>query len=481
VHSGFEKSQKLALEEQKKRAEELESRRAKLEARERELAEAEKRLHIEQRAAAELHNRIEQRWQEVALNEQLLEPQIERLAQLRAELEALHNVFDAAQEQAEARQQTLAAQLAAEQAQLDERHKELARQTEQLTQQRRDIEQAEARLEQDRRELHDLREALATERRQFQEQVASGLASDAERLAELERLNDAALAEAHQQRGELERQISQQLQELSARADALTEAQQSIQELKDEIQALRANCAQLTDELEQAHQQIGQSDGASGGNAADSDLEQRYQMALDDLRAEKARVADLERKLAQGGGRQAVSAAGGGNDWESMKKRMMEQLDQDFSEDDPQQAEERLKIEEVIRDTDRIVAEKDREIAELRQLLEEQSSSWGSMAVGAAAIADVLDKDEIIQHERENLKKTQEEWREKMRQAEIDISMERAKIARERAELDEKLRVLQEQSQRGNAEPNAQGKDKSKDKPQRGRWLTRLGLKDQDE
>jgi outer membrane protein TolC len=76
----------------------------------------------------------------------------------------------------------------------------------------------------------------------------------------------------------------------------------------------------------------------------------------------------------------------------------------------------------------------------------------------------------------------QEEWREKLRKAEVDISVERAKIARERSELEEKLQVFQSERKRleevlGSQPP---GDDKGKKSSARN-WLTRLGLKDSDE
>ena len=55
----------------------------------------------------------------------------------------------------------------------------------------------------------------------------------------------------------------------------------------------------------------------------------------------------------------------------------------------------------------------------------------------------MFDQDEIIREERENLKQLQQQWEEKLRKAEIDLSVERAKIARERAELEEQLREAQ--------------------------------------
>jgi len=137
-----------------------------------------------------------------------------------------------------------------------------------------------------------------------------------------------------------------------------------------------------------------------------------------------------------------------------------------------------MSIEGTIRITDGVVAQKEKEIQELKRLLDDQSSNLGSVAVGASAIAGMLDQDDLIRQERERLAEQQEEWREKLRQAEIDISVERAKIARERTELEEKLRAFQDEM----AKQPADDADKPKAEKQTGRrWLSRLGLKDSDE
>ncbi len=199
-------------------------------------------------------------------------------------------------------------------------------------------------------------------------------------------------------------------------------------------------------------------------------------MAIDDLKAERAKVAELQQKLAQkpkGG----AAASGGELDWEAQKRELLRKLSEDFEEDDAEQKAEKLKIEEVIATTDRVIAEKERELEDLRRVLEEQSHNWGSMAVGASAVADILDKEEIIRQERENLQKLQDEWQQKLRQAEIDISLERAKIARERSELEEKTREFQ--SQPRPEEPAAGSGTGDKSKGGKGsRWLKHLGLSD---
>ena len=87
-------------------------------------------------------------------------------------------------------------------------------------------------------------------------------------------------------------------------------------------------------------------------------------------------------------------------------------------------------------------------------------------------MGEVLDADAIIQEERKNLARLQEDCRDKLRQAEVEISLERAKIARERSQLDEKLHILQQQG----INLASVIKEKEPEKPPRGRWLARLGL-----
>ena len=63
---------------------------------------------------------------------------------------------------------------------------------------------------------------------------------------------------------------------------------------------------------------------------------------------------------------------------------------------DDQSAAQRLEIEQVVRATDAVVAEKQREIEQLQALLTAQSSNLASVAVGAAALGRSLDQDAII-------------------------------------------------------------------------------------
>lgn len=210
------------------------------------------------------------------------------------------------------------------------------------------------------------------------------------------------------------------------------------------------------------------------------DIERRFQMAVADVRELKRRNSELEEQLLNArsensAGQRSRPAADSAMDWEATKRRMLASLEADNA---AESADDRLTIESTIQITDDIVAQKDQELAELRMLLSQQSSNIGSVAVGASAIAESFDRDELIRQEREKLELLQQEWRDKLRQAEIDISIERARIARQRLEIDEKLSAYDSARSQETEDANGGGANQQK-QPTRGRWLARLGLKDE--
>jgi hypothetical protein len=190
------------------------------------------------------------------------------------------------------------------------------------------------------------------------------------------------------------------------------------------------------------------------------------------------RQSDAVRPSKPGPAPAPAATSGGVLNWEAEKRRIIAALESEVETDDDTAAAERLKLNEVIATTDRVVADKEREVAELQHLLANQSSSLGSVAVGAAAIGELIDQDAIIREERKSLKRLQEEWRDKLRRAEIEISLERAQIARQKVEIDEKRREVERQMGAPGG-PLDHGSLTSK--PVRGRWLARLGLKELDE
>ncbi|MFN7289994.1 MAG: hypothetical protein ACK5T6_05365 [Pirellula sp.] len=133
-------------------------------------------------------------------------------------------------------------------------------------------------------------------------------------------------------------------------------------------------------------------------------------------------------------------------------------------------------MKHILEETSVQIQIREKEIADLRSLLEQQSVATNGLAVGAAAIAHLVDADEIVAEERLRLKEMQLQWEQKQRQGEIEMSLERAKLARERLEIQEKMQQLE--SERDVVLRATENSSQASPAPHKGRWWARLGLKD---
>src|SRR5262249_4397111 len=114
-----------------------------------------------------------------------------------------------------------------------------------------------------------------------------------------------------------------------------------------------------------------QVEGMPANSQLQEDLQRRFEMAVDDVRQLKRRIAEMEEEQSQNP-RAAPSrvADDGPMDWESTKKRLLAELENDANQpaDKATMSEdERLTVEGAIRITDQMVIERDQQIEELRQ------------------------------------------------------------------------------------------------------------------
>lgn len=160
--------------------------------------------------------------------------------------------------------------------------------------------------------------------------------------------------------------------------------------------------------------------------------------------------------------------------WEQRKEALMRQLDAETQSDEPCDPDKILEIQSIIQKTDAEIQRRDQEIQDLRYLLEQQAIAQNGMAIGVAAVAEMIESDAMIIAERLRLQEMQQDWEKKQRQAEIEMSLERAKLARERLELQEKSRTFEADHPPESVEEKSATKERG-----RGRWLARLGLRDE--
>ncbi len=438
-----------------------------------EAARLEQELHASQSVLQSTQAQADQRRVEfAALHEQLADAEAQlaasrqRQEQLRRDLAAAQERLAVQETEAKAERRRLARELKEQRdrrlAETKKRETDVqavtatgdAQLASQLTAARLEVAQARSRLSDLNRTLEQRSEELAEERRKgesLKDQAA--------------KLRDAVK--------KLQSDRSDQKGELSRAGELKTQHQEELKKLQSQCDSLSGKLAEAEARLkESAKSESAKDDGSARKN---EDLQRRFEMAVEEVRELKRANAELEaRSTRRSDAPPAKATAGIGLDWETQKQRLLASLEAD-DRDDREAVAERQTIEGTIRITDQIVAQKDREIAELKKQLAEAASA--GPAVNEADLAEVFNQDELIGQERERLKQSQAEWREKIGKAEISISVERAKIARERAELEEKLRIFQrEQQARLPNEPPTEG-----GKPPRSRWLARLGLKEVEE
>ncbi|MDH3718194.1 MAG: hypothetical protein OES79_08740 [Planctomycetota bacterium] len=342
----------------------------------------------------------------------------------------------------------------------------LEERADQLAQTEERLDRTAQRLAQDEEELEKEKAATRRQRRRIASQLK-------ERRAEL-------LQELDQQRRQIEQLqaagAAEGDQVLSDQRDALADErdrlQQKLDQLDSEFQQQRSEVDELRQQLAAADQHS--TSDASTQQQAD-DLQMQLDLAMKEIHGLQEQNADLQQSV------EAVKTeASTGNesqfDWESQKRRLLEWMDS--GEAATLSDDEKKSLQDKIHVTDEIVADKDRKIAGLRNELQQQRAVAPPDTIQQAQ--EAVNSDEAVQEERKSLGKLQESLREKMREAEVEISLERAKLAREKSALQAKICDLETVIEKRLSELQAASAGNAQGKPA-SRWRTRLGLDGTDE
>jgi len=434
-----------------------------------------------------------------------------RLAECAKQLDDRENELDARERDLETRESELndrLQQLAVDTAQLAESRRQaeqeaeegarrLARSEERLR--RLDEREAEIEAEQQRTktqrrriaaELKEQRDAAQRERRTALEEIETATADLHRRDEELQRLNQELQRrneELQHRAAELDRRESETTastvvasddspwrEQIASLEAALDERNAALEEVASDVEDLRTRLGDYKAKLADAEARLNAADIRADEADDDGEWRSRYEEAAENLRDLKQHCAALEKAAAA-----SAKSAGGGElamDWESQKRRLLQSLENNADPDDPDAEADRLTIDGTIRITDNVIAQRDRRIAELEAELATRSTA------PAADYTDLLSQDEFIARHRTEIAKLKDEWTATARAAEIELSLERAKLARERMSLDERFAELESQARQAKDRPTptAPATDAAK-KAGGGRWLARLGLREQDE
>ena len=193
--------------------------------------------------------------------------------------------------------------------------------------------------------------------------------------------------------------------------------------------------------------------------------------------------AELEQQLATSrvvGARSNWQLGRSGHlDWEAEKRRILAALEADTDGDDQARRDERLRMQEVVKATDEAMAAKDRQLRELSERLDERNRA-AAAGTGSISVEQAMANDAALREERQKLQLLQTQWQEKIRQAEIELALERAALARQRAERGEPPPTEVESTPEPLAPPAPTASESPAEPASRGRWLARLGLTDAD-
>jgi chromosome segregation ATPase len=327
--------------------------------------------------------------------------------------------------------------------------------------------------ERERTSVEEQRKLLAKERDDLTKALE---AARSELTAAREVASSTAAQDELQQKLDLAAQETEQLRTQVAKLEQNLADRPAAEESDPlELVHLRAERDALAERITELEQQVAAGGEAGGGD--DSELQRRLELAVDDVRDLKKRNAELESKLAAAAssGAAVIPAAGGGSSWEAMKLKMLANLEGEGDDVDEERVEQRQSIEDTIRATDHALAAKDREIEEIKSRLSEGTTA---MADAEESLRELVDADEVIAGHRARVAKLEAEMQDKLRAAELEMSVERAKIARESAQLADLKAELE--SQRANHEVDsaaaaAGGGGGGAQQPKR-RWLSKLGL-----
>jgi chromosome segregation ATPase len=472
-----ERQQELLARDQElqKLSVECEARQQQCELRERELAERHAQIESNDQINVTRTVQIDGREIELNLREHQLTQKEKELAEhqkrcdhLQEELTRKEKELEQTERQVRQREDSVSHADEKTNKRIAELEKQLAAANEHAKSQQSELQASFAHLEKGFAERQEMLDDEIRTLRQERDQLVEALNATSARLETAEA--------AVEERDELRHKFGLALADVQRLRERTSELEQELARRPEpqagesaELVHLRAERDALAEQMDVLKKQLAeQCDDVSDQEMAD--LRRRFEMAVEDVRALKNENAALQKKVAAAATSAVPSSDSGGQDWEAQKRRLLAALSAEGEDtEDEERAEERVRIEDTIRITDELIAEKDREITEMQAQL--VSRDTGPSAADEK-LEELLSGDDVIRDHRARVAELEKELVDKLRTAELELSVQRAKIAREQTELAEwrtELEALRNSLNLGGGGSAGGG-------PPKRRWLAKLGL-----
>lgn len=244
-----------------------------------------------------------------------------------------------------------------------------------------------------------------------------------------------------------------------------------LESLRTELAEWQSRCLRAETEAETALQQAAEQQYAGDADSAHHEalLDQAETLAeLHELRDENE---SLRKQLAQ----ESTGEESSQFNWEQHKQQLLNQLDGEDGVPPQTQAapDHNNHLAALAKQELKL---RNEEIEELKRRLAEQSEQLLTMEERdfEASSSPPVDIDKLVEEEQKKLEALQAEWREMLRKAEVEISIERAKLARDKRNLENEVGGYQDEisSLKRDVENLQAGRETSRG----GNWLSRLGL-----
>ena len=281
-----------------------------------------------------------------------------------------------------------------------------------------------------------------------------------DQLSEIESELSRRIEKLNGQRKSLSRRFRKEWQELKAAKQEIQAERERVdscsgsETFQDQTRQLAQSCTLVpvvtqNSEQQQRDNESPDDQGRFSAELDDNRTEEMFELKreleralseLNEVKAENSRLRSSSKSSAINSSAISTSAieVPQGSNWEEMKQALIDGLEDESADNAPDPEE----LIAAVKESQHLIQQKDEIIRRLESIV--KANRRAAAAEQREAKRKILDEDEVVGKELARLSELQQQWRDKIGQAEVELAQERAKLARDRTELDEQIEEFEE-------------------------------------